>query len=321
MNKRIVIACPGLRDPVSTAGTAWKPNDHPNQKRLAQAALDEIVGKLVSRPVLDWETLLKQQVDPGAIITGCQAVSLRDGLQDWQPDFILLPYAPSADMNAIIEACRSIFRKMFGADVVAIPIEGNPADYKEAIVGIRTKVREWIKDNHNRVKCGTPEYRILIGSGTPQLNLALMMLPYSVVRRATLHHVKDPRLGGPVLQDLEMNGDTLPRLVSREDAREARRELAALETQIAARRAELANLSRQPGMMVEAEEGIPEGFNIEQAVDEFKRRWLLRGIEEEALRSTAEGKKFNKTRLAARLGFTSRPTLPQWCEKYEIELP
>jgi hypothetical protein len=294
--KKVLIACPGYRDPFVCPGHDVRPSSAAPDREAANQAITDVSSRLRHR--FDW-TRLEEAASPGPMLTALRALEQH---HNWMPDRVIAPFLPSPDMNVRLSALARILEAL-KVQMKPLPMESvRIAEYGSARECL---MRALSSELRTLVDAERTNLKILVGPATPALNFALLLLPYSVLPNAEVVQVLNPvdlqqanrKIEAEEFQRrpiafLRPDGQSLPYLQVDEtpspEVLQLRKELATMrhKLDLAETRAERAD---------RGEVAAPDPITAQA---ERQKQWLLAALEEELAAAAAESRKPNP-RLAA----------------------
>lgn len=180
--KKILVICPGYRDPF------W------NKEHLAMTTSSEKEKRAVRTWIEQTTTLLmknksKEELLLGAVLTTLGYFIRQKGNRSWKPDEIWLPYMPDEEMNFRVGKLVTFFNQKFKIKVQALNLrECNVAHYGQVAKALFDRLGSAI----NSEECENPEFRFIIGPATPALNFALILFAINGSPNAKVFQILNP---------------------------------------------------------------------------------------------------------------------------------
>ena len=219
---------------------------------------------------------------------------------------VMLLFAPGGRMNDRVEACKHHLRQFLSnnGSLISRCLEScDPADYGSALGSVRNAIRSAECNLRGRA------VSLLLGPGTPQLNLALAFMSVSVLPKAKLLQVKHPAEvaklphlesmppRSPVIE-LAFGSGRLPSIAIRGEPSARERKL---EEDVRKLRAALTE-----ALALRSGHDIPftRDGTLKDTRENFERSELLNAIASERRAALSSGRKPKKTAAARILGIT-----------------
>lgn len=326
--RRVLIACPGYRDPFTPPGADVRPNFSEGKRTDSGKAILDKATKF--RHGVTWNSF---EAEPGLrlgpILTAIREMSI----SGWTPDTLIAPYVVSDDLVMRVSALQKVVPHLLGREkaegqpelpygFVALGIEeAQVAEYGVMYAALRLALAERLPEQENREKLGilrtleVSDVRILVGPSTPALNFSLLLLPYSHLPKATAWQILDPRdlsqtregLEGDwpqkCLRELKSDGFSLPYLqIQGEEppvAKNLRMRIQELEAEVGELRAK--------AVASDVDLSSYQSLNVKEVARDMTSAKLRAAIAEEQRLALEEGRK-PKVENAAAIYGTSRQT-------------